>query len=127
MVSDISGMAAPADFKQGQCRDIEFGQHGHGNCRMAGVKSTGTQASGRSNGGHDAPPATRSGITLLGTAALVVLALGGLNWGLIGVAGVDAVAWLFGASSIVTRVIDVVFGAAALYCLARLPHWSRAG
>lgn len=99
---------------------------GHATCRIGAVEALGTHGLARFVT-PSAAQRTRGGLTLLGTSALVVLALGGLNWGLIGIAGVDAVAWLFGATSVFTRAIDVLFGISALYCLARLPHWSRAG
>ena len=37
--------------------------------------------------------------------ALALVIIGALNWGLIGVFSFDLVAWLFGAMSVVTRVI----------------------
>ena len=58
---------------------------------------------------------------------MLLLALGGLNWSLVGLAGFDVLAWLFGPESIVTRGIRVALGVAALYCLYKLPSWSRAG
>lgn len=72
------------------------------------------------------PPA-RGGIALAGTLALVVLVIGGINWGLIGVAGIDVIAELFGPMSAVTRAIYALVGVAAVYCIFRLPRWSRAG
>ena len=78
-----------------------------------------------------APPAItlppRGGLTLAGTVALVVLAIGGLNWGAVGLFDVDLVAWLFGDDSLVARIVYLLVGAAAVYCLVRLPRWSRAG
>jgi uncharacterized protein len=72
------------------------------------------------------PPA-RGGIAFAGTLALVVLVIGGINWGLIGVAGIDVIAELFGPMSPVTRAIYTLVGVAAVYCIFRLPRWSRAG
>ncbi len=71
--------------------------------------------------------APRAGIALPGTVALVVLALAGLNAGLMGIAGLDLIAWLFGPMSIATRAVYVIVGLAAVFCLACLPRWSRAG
>jgi uncharacterized membrane protein YuzA (DUF378 family) len=62
-----------------------------------------------------------------GSAAVLLLAVGGLSWCLVGLAGVDPLGWLFGPDSIVTRGIRVALGIAALYCLYKLPSWSRAG
>jgi uncharacterized membrane protein YuzA (DUF378 family) len=72
----------------------------------------------------DAPRARRS--TWPGTVAIALLALGGINWVLIGLAGVDALAWLFGVNAPVTRAVHLLLGALAVYCLVRLPRWSRA-
>ena len=85
----------------------------------------GAPASSRPDAGVEPPP--RSGLRLPGTIALLLLALGGLNWGLIGLFDLDAVAWLLGADSIAARIVYVALGLAAAYCLARLPRWSRAG
>ncbi len=69
----------------------------------------------------------RDDLTLPGTIALLLLVIGGINWGLVGLAGVDVVAWIFGPMSVAARVVYVVVGLAALYCLVKLPRWSRAG
>jgi hypothetical protein len=52
--------------------------------------------------------------------AAVLLVIGGLNWGLVGMAGFDLVAWLSGAGSFVAQnalgtAIYVAMGLAALY------------
>lgn len=69
----------------------------------------------------------RSGITLAGTAALVLLAIGGLNWAVVGLFDTDLIARLFGERSLAARAVYVAVGLAAVYCIARLPRWSRAG
>lgn len=69
----------------------------------------------------------RSRITLAGTVALVLLVIGGINWGLVGLLDVNVVEWLFGRATVATRAVYSVVGAAAVYCLVRLPRWSRAG
>lgn len=54
----------------------------------------------------------------LNIVALVLVILGGLNWGLVGLFGVDVVAALLGGpSSVLTRIAYVLVGLAALYCL----------
>ena len=50
--------------------------------------------------------------------ALILTVIGGLSWGLIGLIGLDVVAAVFGAASIVTHVIYVIIGLAALYLIA---------
>ncbi len=47
--------------------------------------------------------------------AAILLVVGGLNWGLVGFAHFDLVATLFGAGSILARIVYVLVGVAALY------------
>lgn len=47
--------------------------------------------------------------------AYVLLIVGGLNWGLVGAAGMDLVAMLLGAGSMLARVVYVLVGLSALY------------
>jgi uncharacterized membrane protein YuzA (DUF378 family) len=52
--------------------------------------------------------------------AAVLLVVGGLNWGLVGIAGLDLVAWLsgagsFGAQNALGTSVYVAVGLAALY------------
>jgi uncharacterized membrane protein YuzA (DUF378 family) len=49
--------------------------------------------------------------------AMILLIVGGLNWGLVGLADFDLVAALFGDGSGLSRVVYVLVGLAALYCL----------
>ncbi len=52
---------------------------------------------------------------ILDVIAGILLLIGGLNWGLIGVADFNLVSYLFGELSDVSRVIYVLVGLAALY------------
>ena len=56
----------------------------------------------------------------LDTAAVALLIIGGLNWGLVGAANLDLVAALFGPMSALSRVVYVLVGLAAVY---RLVQW----
>ena len=47
--------------------------------------------------------------------AAVLLVVGGLNWGLVGLVNFDLVATLFGAGSILARVVYCLVGLSALY------------
>ena len=48
--------------------------------------------------------------------ALVLIVVGGLNWGLVGLLGFDAVAWLFGGSGeILSRVVYTLVGIGAAW------------
>jgi uncharacterized membrane protein YuzA (DUF378 family) len=57
---------------------------------------------------------------LLNIATLVLLIVGGLNWGLVGVADLNLVDTIFGAGSVPARIIYVVVALAALYQLLPL-------
>ena len=53
--------------------------------------------------------------------ALLLNVIGGLNWGLIGIFQIDAVAWLFGGQgSIFSRIIYTVVAIAAIWCISLL-------
>lgn len=51
--------------------------------------------------------------------SLVLILIGGVNWGLIGFFGFDLVAALFGEFSALTRIIYAVVGVAAVYTIVR--------
>ena len=51
----------------------------------------------------------------LDVTAAVLLVIGGLNWGLVGVAHFDLVATLFGSMSVLSRIVYTLVGVAALY------------
>lgn len=53
--------------------------------------------------------------------ALILLIIGGLNWGSIGLFQFDIVAWIAGGqAAIVSRIIYVVVALAALWCISLL-------
>lgn len=49
--------------------------------------------------------------------AMVLLIVGGLNWGLVGLFNYDLVASLFGTQTPVSRVVYVLVGLSALYSI----------
>jgi uncharacterized protein len=53
----------------------------------------------------------------LDTVALVLVIVGGLNWLLVGLFEFDLVATLFGADSVLTKIVYVLVGLAALWML----------
>lgn len=58
---------------------------------------------------------------LLKLICLILLVIGGLNWGLVGIANLDVVASLFGEGTVLTKVVyDVVGLAAVLELLSML-------
>ena len=52
--------------------------------------------------------------------ALVLLIVGALNWLLVGLASFDAVAWIFGAGSVLARIVYSLVGVAAVWMLIYL-------
>ena len=53
--------------------------------------------------------------------ALILLLIGGINWGLVGIFQFDLVAWLFGgAGSLISRAIYIIVAIAALWCMTFL-------
>jgi len=57
--------------------------------------------------------------------AAVLLVIGGLNWGLVGLFNFDLVASLFGAGSMLARIVYVLVGVAALYQVLTLRSIQR--
>jgi uncharacterized protein len=51
----------------------------------------------------------------LNLITLILVIVGGLNWGLVGLADFDLVAALFGAGSALSRIVYVLVGVSALY------------
>lgn len=54
------------------------------------------------------------------TTALVLLIVGGLNWGLVGLLNFDLVAMLFGEMSMLSRLVYSLVGLSAIYVTAML-------
>ena len=55
---------------------------------------------------------------MLDRLALAILVIGGLNWGGVGLFGMDMVAALFGGSdSVLSRVVYVLVCVSALWCI----------
>jgi uncharacterized membrane protein YuzA (DUF378 family) len=57
--------------------------------------------------------------------AFWLLVVGGLNWALVGLFGVDLVATIFGAGSIASRAIYVLVGLSAVYCAITMPAFRK--
>ena len=49
--------------------------------------------------------------------AMILLIVGGLNWGLVGLADFNLVAAIFGDGSALSRLVYILVGLAALFCL----------
>ena len=52
--------------------------------------------------------------------ALVLMIIGGLNWGLVGLFGFDLVARLFGDMTIISRIVYLLVGISALWSIVAL-------
>jgi len=53
----------------------------------------------------------------LDLVALILLIIGGLNWGLVGLFDFDLVAAIFGAGSLLAKIIYIIVGLAGLYTI----------
>ena len=77
-----------------------------------------------------ASPAERSGSTsfmptVLDWIALLLVIIGGINWGLVGAFDLDLVALLFGDMTAASRAVYILVGIAALYSLSLLARFPR--
>lgn len=61
-------------------------------------------------------------MTTMNWIALVLLIVGGLNWGLVGLFEFDLVAAIFGEMSALSRIVYVLVGLAALYAAVLSPR-----
>ncbi|HET7817558.1 MAG TPA: DUF378 domain-containing protein [Sphingomicrobium sp.] len=64
---------------------------------------------------------------ILNTITLLLLIVGGLNWGLVGLLGFDLVAALFGEMSALSRIVYVFVGASALWQVGPLLRGEESG
>lgn len=56
---------------------------------------------------------------MLDRIALILLIIGGINWGLIGIFQFDLVAWAFGGSAaIISRIVYVLVALSAIWCVS---------
>ena len=54
--------------------------------------------------------------------ALILLVIGGLNWGLVGIFDWNLVRAIFGDLTILSRIVYILVGLAAVYAAVRSPH-----
>lgn len=57
-------------------------------------------------------------LNVLDWVALVLVVVGGLNWGLVGIFNFDLVATIFGDMSALSRIVYALVGLAAVYLAA---------
>ena len=61
------------------------------------------------------------GVINLDRLALILLIIGGLNWGLVGIFGFDAVAWMLGGqASPFSRIVYVLVALSAIWSISLL-------
>ncbi|MFH1236639.1 MAG: DUF378 domain-containing protein [Parcubacteria group bacterium] len=66
-------------------------------------------------------------MNILDWITFIIVIIGGLNWGLVGVADFDLVAEIFGADSTVAMIIYILVGVSALYMLVMMAMKSKGG
>jgi uncharacterized membrane protein YuzA (DUF378 family) len=64
-------------------------------------------------------------LSVLDWVALVLVIVGGLNWGLVGVMDFDLVATIFGDMSTVSRAVYVLVGLSAIYLAIVSPKLAK--
>ena len=64
-------------------------------------------------------------LNVLDWIALILVIVGGLNWGLVGVFKFDLVATIFGAMSVISRIVYILVGLAAIYMAVILVNLGR--
>jgi uncharacterized protein len=74
---------------------------------------------------HSADRSTTSNFNALDWIAMILMIVGGLNWGLVGAVNLDLVAALFGEMTTISRAVYVLVGLAAIYGLAMLAKMAR--
>ena len=62
---------------------------------------------------------------MLTTLALVLIIIGGLNWGLVGFFNFDLVAAIFGEMTTVSRIVYALVGLGAIVTATKLPNLSK--
>ena len=57
-------------------------------------------------------------LNVIDAIAIILVVIGGLNWGLVGLVDFDLVAAIFGAMSVIARMVYVLVALAAIYLAA---------
>ncbi len=53
--------------------------------------------------------------------ALILLIVGGINWGLVGIFQLDLIAWLFGGTAaLISRTLYILVAISAVWCISLL-------
>jgi len=63
---------------------------------------------------------------MIDTISLILVIIGAINWGLVGFAKFDLVAWIFGGqTALLSRIIYALVGLAGLWCITLLFRRNR--
>jgi len=81
---------------------------------------TGKITVGLKEGGEKMPK-----LNSLQWVALILIIVGGLNWGLVGLFDFDLVAAIFGMMSALSRIVYILVGLSAIYTLATLGRLTK--
>ena len=65
------------------------------------------------------------GLKIIDWAALVLVIIGGINWGLVGLFAFNLVSVIFGEMAWFTRLLYLLVGAAAVYIAVQAPKLGR--
>lgn len=57
--------------------------------------------------------------------AVILVVIGGINWGLVGLFGFNLVDTIFGEMGIISRIVYVVVGLASLYVIFSVSSWGK--
>lgn len=64
-------------------------------------------------------------LSTLDWVALVLVVIGGLNWGLVGAMNLDLVSTIFGDMTVLSRIVYGLVGLSAIYVAISLPKLGR--
>jgi uncharacterized membrane protein YuzA (DUF378 family) len=64
-------------------------------------------------------------LNVLDWIALILIIVGGLNWGLVGIFKFDLVAAIFGTMSVISRIVYILVCLAAIYLAVILVNLGR--
>ena len=82
------------------------------------------ETTNNSAGGYRVAPKASS-LNVIDWIALILMIVGGINWGLVGAFNIDLVAALFGNMSGLARAVYILVGLAALYGIVLMIRLGR--
>jgi len=60
-------------------------------------------------------------LNVIGWIALILVVIGGINWGLVGLFSFNLVGAIFGSMSVISRIIYILVGLSAIYMIFTVP------